>query len=105
MLVMFDEKPSEIIRYQTKDKFNPFSGKGEAETIALMSGNLIPKRVKVLYSNFGNIFDSLENENENFYELSFEKQKALIDGKVDMLMNELESPTPELDLNITEDEE
>ena len=105
MLVTFDEKPSELIRYQTKDKFNPFSGKGEAETIALMSGNLIPKKVKVLYANFGNIFDSLENENENFYELSFEKQKVLIDAKVDILMNELEASTPELDLNITEDEE
>lgn len=70
-----------------------------------MSGNLIPKKVKVLYANFGNIFDSLENENENFYELSFEKQKVLIDAKVDILMNELEASTPELDLNITEDEE
>ena len=70
-----------------------------------MSGNLIPKKVKVLYANFGNIFDSLENENENFYELSFEKQKALVDAKVDMLMNELEASTPELDLKITEDEE
>ena len=47
----------------------------------------------------------LENENENFYELSFEKQKALVDAKVDMLMNELEASTPELDLNLTEDEE
>lgn len=105
MIAIFDEKPSEIDKYLTKEKFFPFSGKTEAEIIALMAGSYIPKDLKVLYSNFGIIFDQLEAEYENFYELNSVKQKELIDTKIQSFMLLLEAQnTNILNLPIEEEE-
>ena len=104
MIAIFDEKPSELIKYNIKDKFFPFSGKTEAEIIGLMAGPYIPNEVKVLYSNFGNIFDELERENENFYELNSLKQKELIGAKVTEISLRLKEQNVNI-LNLDTEEE
>ena len=98
MFTMFSEKPSEFIKYQIKDKFNPFSGKTNEEIIALMASNNIPKYVKILYSNYGYIFDELERENKGFYDYEETKQLDLIRKKVEQITGTLEQ-APTLDLS------
>ena len=98
MVTMYDEKPTDILRYETKQKYNPFSGKTETEIIALMSSSNVPKQIKVLYSNFGYIFEELERENKNFYDLEENKQIELIRKKVEKISGTLEvEPTLNFD--------
>jgi hypothetical protein len=100
MFTMFAEKPTELIKYQIKDKYNPFSGKTNEEIIALMAGSNIPKYIKVLYSNYGYIFDELERENKNFFDMEENKQIELIKAKVEEIIGTLEEVAPVLDLNL-----
>lgn len=102
MNTIFAEKPSELIKWQIKDKYNPFSGKSNEEIIALMASTNISKYIKVLYSNYGYIFDELERENKGFYEYEENKQIELIKAKVEEITGTLEQ-MPQLDLsNITD---
>lgn len=75
-------------KYDVKKAFYPFSGKSEKEILYAISANLVPEEVKVLYLNYGWIFDELYLENAsknspvNFFELNRAEQKMLIDAKV-----------------------
>lgn len=75
-------------KYDVKKAFYPFSGKSEKEILYAISANLVPEEVKVLYLNYGWIFDELYLENAsknspvNFFELNRAEQKILIDAKV-----------------------
>lgn len=75
-------------KYDVKKAFYPFSGKSEKEILYAISANLVPEEVKVLYLNYGWIFDELYLENAsknspvNFFELNRAEQKIIIDAKV-----------------------
>lgn len=75
-------------KYDVKKAFYPFSGKSEKEILYAISANLVPEEIKVLYLNYGWIFDELYLENAsknspvNFFELNRAEQKILIDAKV-----------------------
>lgn len=97
-LIIFGERPVDLKKYYTKTAFNPFSGKSEKEVLLLLSSQNVPKRYKVLYSNYGVIFDELELEyagnGKNFYELKRSEQQKAIDAKVDKLLEQVEAETP-----------
>lgn len=92
--VVFAEQPIELIKYNVKQGYNPFSGKSEKEIIVLLNSPLIPKRSKVLYANYGLIFDELEAEyaegGNDFYKLNRSKQKAAIMKKVDEIISDVD---------------
>lgn len=91
--IEYSDDPITLGKYQTEKAFFPFTGKSEKEIMFAISGDLVPERVKVLYLNYGWIFDQLYMESTSnsdgvtFYELSRDKQKELIDEKVDEIMS------------------
>ena len=96
--ITYSDNPTEYMKFQVKERFNPFAGfSQEAITMALLS-EFVDKRTKVLYFNFGTIFDTLEAEvlPQDFYELDPRKQKVLIDEKVNVLMSELQPVAPQI---------
>lgn len=105
-LIIFGENPLELQRFQLKELHNPFSGKSEKEITALMAGNVVSLKQKVLHANYKTIFDELEieyaqnNNGGDFYTLGRLKQRELIYVKVDELIKEIneENPAPSLDL-------
>lgn len=86
------DDPVELRRYEVKNQFNPFSGMTENEIMVALNSSYTPTRYKVQYINLGNIFSDLEAEQAqagiNFYGLTYERQKALVDDKVAALMLE-----------------
>jgi hypothetical protein len=86
--IVYSEDPIAKGKYEAKKAFYPFSGKSEKEIMFALSSNDIPEEVKVLYLNYGWIFDEIYVENANtnspvnFYELNRAEQKVLIDKKI-----------------------
>lgn len=97
--IIFSEKPLELQRYKLKEMYNPFNGKSEKEVMALMAGNLVSRRDKVLHANFSRIFDELEIEyaktNKNFYQLKRLEQREALYKKVDEIIAGLDEENPE----------
>jgi len=91
----FIDKPEELKRIMTKEKFYPFPDKTTNEILYIISNNLTNQFNKVLYANFDNIFNELEEDamvkNEYFYDYAFTKQRELLKLKVDALVANIDS--------------
>jgi hypothetical protein len=94
------DSPDEYTRWQVKERFNPFSGAGEAELVTLLQSDLVPKSRKVLYANFNQIFDDLEMEyaakGKDLYALEVKALRIAIDAQVNKLLLELMPSAPSL---------
>ena len=86
-------------KYNVKKSFNPFSGKSPEQITLLMGGNDISKETKVLYANFGFIFDKIEMEQAeigfDFYDFARQRQLTLIEEAINGIIKTLESENPE----------
>lgn len=91
----FIDKPEELSRIKVKQKFYPFSDKSKEEILYLLSNNKTTKFNEVLYAHFDQIFNEIELEQEDFYKMAYEKQKALIKQKVDSIVIEIEEEQPQ----------
>jgi hypothetical protein len=81
--IQFAEDKQALAKYFTLKAFHPFPGE-DSETIALkMTQQFTPVFYKVLYSNFGFIFDELERDNSGFFEMNRDKQWVLLKAKVE----------------------
>ena len=100
MRVATIDNPAEFIEYQVRERFNPFSGYTEEQKMAWAQSPLVPMPQRVLYANLGYIFDQLEFEVDNFYKLPYPAQKALVDAKVQEMVEMTGNTTPELNVTI-----
>lgn len=92
--IVFADDSDALLAYKVKKLFLPFLGKTDAEVEYIMVEDFTPKRKKVLWQNFDDIFLQAQNENEDFYLKPYPEQKAIIDKMVDDLIKELEPVTP-----------
>jgi hypothetical protein len=83
---MFADEPDKYNQWLTRERFNPFSGQPETNTMLLLTSDLVPRRQKVLYANLGYLFDVVEREHPEFYRYESAKQDAVVDEMVDGLM-------------------
>lgn len=83
---LYVDKPEEILKIDVKERFFPFNGKTESEIATVLNNGLTSKYNQVLYANFDQIFDELEQENTtdtiNFYKLETKMQKEKLKAKV-----------------------
>jgi hypothetical protein len=105
--IIYSEDEQALIKYNVKQSFFPFSGKGKDEIkIILASPDLVNRFTKVFYANYGTIFDEIEielsKEKKYFYYMPRDKQWELIVQKVNEYITKIdeEKPkTPSLDFN------
>ncbi len=95
--ILYEDDPHELKRYKAMNHFFPFNGKGKDEIKMIVTSNTTPKAIKVLWSNFSYIFDELELEQKqkgvNLYDMNRDKQKALIDKKVEDILSKVDEET------------
>lgn len=96
--IIYADDQSELAKLRIKNRHFPFPGKSDFEINNIILNNNTTKFKQVLYSNFDNIFDDVEADNEMFYDMAFVKQKELIAVKVDEIIQELGANVPVLDL-------
>lgn len=86
----FIDKPEELKKIRVKEKFFPFPDKTSTEIVYILSNDLTNEYNKILYSNFDNIFNSLEEDaegaNQYFYDYDYKKQRELIKAKVNEMI-------------------
>lgn len=92
---IFANSPGDFQKYLVKQGFYPFSGKTTEEKIALKSSNNTTRFNKVLDDNYGVIFDEIELETPDFYELNKEKQWEILQAKVNELIAQIDAETPQ----------
>lgn len=94
----FVDKPEELKTILVKEKFFPFAGKSITEIIFIISNQKTTEYAEVLWSNFESIFLEIEMEQEGknlyFYDMDYAKQKALVDEKVNALIENIKGAAP-----------
>lgn len=94
--ILYFDRPDELKKIRTINKYNPFRGNTPDEVKLLIASNLVSKFDQVLYSNLSNIFSELERDNQEpwIYDLSETKIYDLIKAKVDERISILDSEKP-----------
>ena len=84
--ILYADDPHAYYRYKTKQAFYPFEGKTKEQVAVILAGNLVSEDVKVLWANFGFIFDEIAQQQAgqgiDFYLLNKIRQTELVDAKV-----------------------
>lgn len=88
---MFVDEPEKYHRWETRERYNPFSGQSEGQIMYLLASDLVPKEQKVLYSNLGYIFDNVEKARPDFYALARKDQDALVQEVLAAILAELDT--------------
>lgn len=98
--ILYSDRPEALKEMRIKNKINPFRGYSEANIRFIISNGNVPKTSSVLWENLESIFQDLETENPELYDLAYElivekvKAKtqeyiALITGEQDEEMEKL----------------
>jgi hypothetical protein len=91
---LFIDSPDELKRIMIKEMFHPFSDKTADEIAYIVSSTLTPESTKVLWANFDQIFDELEQEVEEqegkyLYDLATAKIREKVKAKVQAIIDEV----------------
>lgn len=86
--LMYADAPELYRKWETQERFNPFSGMSEAAVSLALSDPAVPARYKVRYLMLGVLFSELEAENPNFYLMPADAQAKEIEAKVKAYMDE-----------------
>lgn len=98
MRVISTDSPHEFMEWETKERFNPFSGYTQDEKMVWSQSPLVPMSQRVLYANLGYIFDQLVLTTPTLYKMPHEQQRTLVDAKVQEVIAGLQiSPAPTIE--------
>lgn len=103
---MYIDKPLELQKYQSKQKFYPFKGKTNEEIQSILMSNFVREDDVILYNYFETIFQELENEHLEkglwFYDLAYPAQKEAIKKKIEEIKKDIGTA---IEMPVTEVEE
>lgn len=87
--VQYADDQDSLLKLRIKAKFQPFAGKTATEIQFLLTQGKVSAYYEALYVYFGDIFLSIDNElGDAFYLLSYDNQKAEIDNRVQVYLDE-----------------
>jgi hypothetical protein len=98
---LYADQPEDLKIIRIKNSFNPFRGYKEETIDLLISQGLTTRFNSVLYANLESIFNELEQENENLYELKYQLILEKVKAKVVEYMATMDkesAPEPKLNL-------
>lgn len=94
---VYIDQPTEILKFDTKNKYYPFPGKSETEIQFIIANGKTTKYASTLYAHFDLIFADLEYEsrqaNKDFYQLDEKLQRSLVQAKVADYIKLIDSET------------
>lgn len=98
--LMYADNPEMFRRWQIKESLNPFSGYTNEMILTALSGSEVPERYKVRYFMLGVLFDEIEIETPNFYQMPYAEQVRIVEEKVKMYMAETAAAAPKMQIPI-----
>lgn len=94
--VMSGGDKMEMMEYDVKTRFFPFSGKTMDEIMLLMASPYVTEFNKVLYANFDQIFVEIKKDVPNFFLKKFNAQWVIVGEKVNTIMAEIKKGMADL---------
>ena len=90
-----------LLKYRVQRKFFPFNGKGPDEIALLLASPDVPRRSKILYSNYDAIFVDVEQANPSFYTLqNYDQQLEMLNKVIEQYKALITADSPAiLDIN------
>lgn len=92
--ILYSDDQDTLTKIKVKNRFYPFAGKSQAEISQIILQNKTTKFNQVLYVHFNEIFEGIDDEiGENFYKMTYVKQKEIVKAKVDDIMKLIDEET------------
>ncbi len=91
---LYADQPYDLKVIRIKNSFNPFRGYKEETINLLISQNLTTKYNATLYANLESIFNELEQEIPDLYEMSYQVILEKVKEKVALYMEQMEGEKP-----------
>lgn len=96
---IYADRPEELLKIETKDKYFPFPGKAESEINFIIANDLTTRFNKILYAHFDMVFSEIEfeqgEEQKDFYQMDGKMQRDLIKKKVESIIEALDAEEEE----------
>ncbi len=83
------DNPTYLNAFSLWESFRPFKNLTESERNSIIFSLPDNNKYKVLYIYFANIKANILRANENFYDLNYEQQKALIDAEIQSIIDSM----------------
>ena len=93
--ILYSDRPGDLKRIKVKSLMNPFRGQPEATTRLLISQGLTTEFNAVLWSNLESIFNDLELETPDIYEMAIKVIWEKVKLKTDEYIAQMKSEAPE----------
>jgi hypothetical protein len=97
--IFYADKPDAYNKFLTMEEFFPFNGKTDAEIQYLLTVDFVPKEQKVLYANYGWIFDELSRKDDKYFFYTSEKKHKILMDKVSEIIATMPKTPSITDIN------
>ncbi len=94
--ILYSDRPSEKKKIEIKSLMNPFRGYTESTARLIISQNQTTKFNAVLYSNLESIFNEIELDTPDIYDMNIVKIREIVTKKTNEYMVTIESEKPEV---------
>ncbi len=91
--ILYSDRPEELNKINIKTYFNPFFGMSQENIRLTISSGKTTQCNAILYDNYEGIWNELEMENEELYQMTKPKIKGLLDKKIEKLILEINKET------------
>ncbi len=95
----FEGSPDVQKQIAARYKFRPFDDKSDEDTMFIIASLAPDDNTRVLWAYWGRIFQEIEAENEGFADMSYERQRVVVQAKVDAIKAEMVLAGGETDEN------
>jgi hypothetical protein len=93
--ILYSDRPDELKEIKVKNEINPFRGYSEADIRFIISQGNIPLYSRTLWENFEVIFQDVEVENPELFDMAFVKINEMVKAKTLEYMKVIKDETPE----------
>lgn len=98
MGLMLRDNEEERRRWAVRNMFNPFRGMTETQILAAQAGGLVPRWKLVLWANLSGVMEEAVRQQPDFYLLETTRQREVVRGILDEIMQEIDGERPALNL-------
>lgn len=93
--ILYSDRPEELKEMRIKNEINPFRGVSNADIRFIISQNNVPLYNRTLWENFESIFQDLEVEKPDLFDMNYNVIVELVRAKTEKYIKKIESETPE----------
>ena len=92
--ILYNDRPVDLKKIQVKQRYNPFRGYDEGTVRLLISQNRTTEYNATLWANLESIFNDLELENPNIYDMAPDVIRSEVKKKTDEYIKQMKSEIP-----------